>query len=180
MDVRKKIIVVFGSGKAAVGSEKYGLAYNIGMKLGKNGYILANGGYGGTMRAGAEGAAEANGDVIGVTCSAFGRNGPNEYVTREIGTKSLDERVGKLIEIGDGYIVLAGGTGTLLELANVWELKNKGFFERDKPIIIVGEFWDGLVSLVGSEDGRCVGHIEKAGNAEETIEILTRYFGKQD
>ena len=76
--------------------------------------------------------------------------------------------------------MLSGGTGTLLELANVWELKNKGFFETDKPIIIVGEFWEELVRLVGSEDERCIKHIEKAGSATEAIEILKRYFGNNN
>ena len=51
---------------------------------------------------------------------------------------------------------LPGGTGTLLELAAVWELKNKGFLDGGKPIILMGDFWQPLVKLI--ESRRCPKH----------------------
>ncbi|MHC4207576.1 MAG: LOG family protein, partial [Planctomycetota bacterium] len=108
------------------------------------------GGYGGTMLAAAKGAAEASGEIIGVTCSAFKSSKANNYVTREIVTGSLDERLDTLVNLGRAYIVLPGGTGTLLELAKVWELKNKGFLNMDKPIILLGGFWKPLVELIAT------------------------------
>jgi hypothetical protein len=30
----------------------------------------------------------------------------------------------------------------------VWELKNKGFINRGKPLILAGGFWDPLVDLI--------------------------------
>jgi hypothetical protein len=36
----------------------------------------------------------------------------------------------------------------------VRELKNKGFINKDKPVILVGDFWEPLVKLIaGYESG---------------------------
>jgi uncharacterized protein (TIGR00730 family) len=144
----EKTITIFGTGRAKQGDANFQLAYETGKLLAQAGFTIANGGYGGTMLAAAKGAAEAGGEIIGVTCSAFKNSTANEYVTHEIVTASLDERLDTLIRLGQAYVVLPGGTGTLLELAKVWELKNKGFLKTDKPIILVGGFWKTLVDLV--------------------------------
>ncbi len=125
--MREKIISIFGTAKARPGDSVYQLAYETGKLLAKTGFVIANGGYGGTMQAAAKAAIEAGGKTIGVTCSAFGGSVANEYISREIVTSSLDERLETLIKLGEGYVVLPGGTGTLLELAKVWELKTKAF-----------------------------------------------------
>ncbi len=120
----EKIVTIFGTSKAKLADPAFALALEMGRLLARAGFTVANGGYGGTMLAAAKGAAEAGGQVIGVTCSAFRSSKANEYVTREIVTDSLDKRLDKLIELGQAYVALPGGTGTLLELAKVWELKN--------------------------------------------------------
>jgi uncharacterized protein (TIGR00730 family) len=148
----QNVVTIFGTSRAKPGDSTFTLAYETGRVLARAGFAIANGGYGGSMLAAARGASEAGGEVIGVTCSAFKSSKANEYVTREIVTESLDERLDTLIELGRAYIVLPGGTGTLLELAKVWELKNKGFLDADKPIILVGEFWRSLVDLIATDD----------------------------
>ncbi len=170
---RAKVIVIFGTSKAGPGDEVFQCAYETGKALAGEGFVVANGGYGGTMLAAAKGAREAGGEVIGVTCSAFGRSRANEYITEEIITDSLEQRLSKLVELGAGYVVLAGGTGTLLELAHVWEFKNKGFLDRGKPIIIVGRFWKPLMELVTGADSECASCIEVAGDASGVMEILS-------
>ena len=172
MPDRRKVITIFGTGKAQPGDEVFQIAYETGKALAGEGFVVANGGYGGTMLATAKGAKEAGGKVIGVTCSAFGPSTANEYVTKEIVTESLDRRLEKLVELGAGYVFLAGGTGTLLELAYVWEFKNKGFLSADKPIIIVGEFWKPLIELIDKIDPACNRCVEVADGAREMVEFL--------
>jgi len=46
---------------------------------------------------------------------------------------------------------LAGGTGTLLELAEIWELVNKGFINPAKPIVLMGDFWRPLAELMAED-----------------------------
>jgi uncharacterized protein (TIGR00730 family) len=167
-----KTITIFGTGRARFGDVAYKLAEKIGKLLAEAGYTIANGGYGGTMLAAAKGAAEAGGRIIGVTCSAFKSSKANQYVTQEIVTKSLDERLDTLIRLGRGYIVLPGGTGTLLELAKVWELKNKGFLEADKPIILVGRFWMPLVDLIASDDPSSSQYVQQTNMPEEAVRLI--------
>jgi len=168
----KTIITIFGTGRAGPGDELFTRAYETGRLLAQAGFAIANGGYGGTMLAAAKGAAEAGGEVIGVTCSAFKSSKANEYITREILTHSLDERLEKLVELGRAYVVLPGGTGTLLELAKVWELKNKGFLDADRPIILVGRFWTSLVDLVATDDPDSSRYVELTDDPEGIGEMI--------
>jgi uncharacterized protein (TIGR00730 family) len=168
----RKTISVFGTARARPGDNAYELAYELGRMLAQAGFIIANGGYGGTMLAAAKGAAEAGGEIIGITCSAFKNSNANKYVTREIVTASLDERLETLLRLGDGFVVLPGGTGTLLELARVWELKNKGFLNKDKPIILLGGFWKPLLELVDKDDPGSSKLVHQANDVEQVIDIL--------
>jgi predicted Rossmann-fold nucleotide-binding protein len=45
--------------------------------------------------------------------------------------------------------VLPGATGTLAELATVWELVCKGLMPR-RPIVCVGSFWRPLIGMMSS------------------------------
>jgi uncharacterized protein (TIGR00730 family) len=176
--VSKKTITIFGTGKARPGDAAYKLAYEMGKRLARAGFTIANGGYGGAMLAAAKGAAEAGGEVIGVTCLAFKGSCANEHITREIVAKSLDERLDMLIKLGQAYVVLPGGTGTLLELAKVWELKNKGFIEADKPIILVGKFWKLLLDLVATDDPDSSRYVKCADGPKQTVEMIIDYLEK--
>jgi uncharacterized protein (TIGR00730 family) len=168
-------ITIFGTGRAKPGDTAYKLAEEVGMLLALKGFTIANGGYGGTMLAAAKGVAKASGRIIGVTCSAFKAGKVNQYITQEIVTKSLDERLDTLVRLGRGYIVLPGGTGTLLELAKVWELKNKGFLETDKPIILVGSFWRPLVDLIASDDPTSSQYIQQTNQPEEAVRLIVEH-----
>jgi len=166
-----KVVSVFGTGAAKPGDKNFALAEQLGRLLAGAGFAIANGGYGGTMAAAAKGAREAGGEVIGVTCSAFG-GAANKYISREIVTESLNERLEKLTELGGAYVVLPGGTGTLLELALVWELKNKGFLSDDKPIILLGGHWNRLVGLIAANDPDGPRHLLAANEPKDVIKML--------
>jgi len=142
------VITVFGSGRCTKDSQEYELARSLGRELAGAGFTVCNGGYGGVMEAAARGAKDAGGKTIGITVESFGP--PNRWIDREIPTKTLMERLVKLIETGNGYVVLRGGTGTLLELSAVWELFNKGMMVR-KPVIVFSPFWSPLVSMMRKE-----------------------------
>lgn len=170
--MNKTTVTLFGTGRAEPGDSAYTLAYETGKQLAQAGLIIANGGYGGTMLAAGKGAAEAGGEIIGVTCSAF-KGKANEYITREIVTDSLDERLNTLIELGQSYVVLPGGTGTLLELAMVWELRNKGFLKTKKPIILVGGFWKPLLDLIANDDPDSSQYLTLTDGPQHVRDILT-------
>ena len=172
----KKIITIFGTARARPGDSIFTLAMETGRLLAQAGFTIANGGYGGTMLAAAKGAAEAGGEIIGVTCSAFKSSRANEYVTREMVTGSLDERLETLVKLGQAYIVLPGGTGTLLELAKVWELKNKGFLKEDQPVILLGGFWKPLIELIATEDADSSRFVKLADEPKRAVEMIIKSF----
>ncbi len=143
-----KHITVFGSGKALAGSPECRMAYELGMILGKAGFVHVSGGYGGTMEAGARGAHEAGGRTIGITVKGWGP--PNGYISENIQAPDLFRRLEKLLELGDGYVALPGATGTLIELCFAWERAQKGM-DRIKPILLLGDFWVPVIHLVQSQ-----------------------------
>ena len=144
------VITVFGSNDAADGDEAFQRAHEVGKIIARLGYQVANGGYGGTMEASSRGAKSLGGETIGVTCSIW-KSSPNPYIDREIKTAGLLERLDTLIKTGtSGYVVLPGATGTLVELACVWELMAKGLLPR-RAIVCVGDFWQPLLEMMRQE-----------------------------
>lgn len=175
--MRERTISIFGTARAREGELVFALAEQLGRGLAQAGFAVANGGYGGTMLAAAKGAREAGGTVIGVICSAFKNSVANEFVSEQVTTASLDERLHTLVRLGMGYVVLPGGTGTLLELAKVWELKNKKFLDRPRPIVLLGDFWRPLVDLVCRDDPRSAEQVSFAEGPADAIDCIRKVFG---
>ncbi len=169
-------VTIFGSGTAASDSEEYKTAEQLGKLLAMAGFTVVNGGYGGTMLAVAKGAVSNTGKTIGVTCKAFQAGGPNKFVKEEIETSTLVERLETLVNLGQAYIILPGSTGTLLELAFVWELKNKGFMKTGKTVILLGDFWKPLVNIITDYEQNTGYHLENVQTAEKAVALLKEKF----
>lgn len=166
-------ITVFGSSRTRPDSPAYDLAYRLGAAVGARGWTLCNGGYGGAMAASAKGARDTGARTIGVTCQVWGRGGINRFIDREVSTASLYERLQTLVDLGRAYIALPGGTGTLLELAFVWELSNKKLL-RDRPIVLLGDCWRGVVDCMSRDDPRSVEVIQLAANPDEAADLIAQ------
>lgn len=155
--------------------EEYISAYRLGKLLAENGFDICSGGYQGIMDAVSKGAAEAGKEAIGVTVDLFNAF-PSRYLTQLIECKTLFQRIEKLVELGDAYIVLRGGTGTLLELSVVWEMINKNLIPK-KPIICCGEMWKPLIELMDNRmefENRETGLVEYFDDIKDCVEFLTK------
>ena len=144
-------VSVFGSARTKPGTEYYEKARWIGALLADAGFAVITGGGPGIMEAANRGAKEAGGKTIGVTYYKYKDvlKKPNRYIDEEIRTEDIFERIDVMMRNSDAFIVLPGGTGTLLELAACLEHINKGLMEP-KPIIALGDFWkDALEKLAG-------------------------------
>ncbi|AQQ69732.1 LOG family protein ORF6 in fasciation locus [Limihaloglobus sulfuriphilus] len=168
----KPTIAVFGSGACSPGEPLWETAFDVGRQIAQAGWRLINGGYGGTMEASAKGASEAGGGVWGVTCEVFGRAGANRYIKKVVDTKELKERLFTLVELADAFIILPGSTGTLLELASVWEYNNKSLFEKNKPVILLGDYWRTVVDFVCSESPQTGTALLGASNPAQAVKLL--------
>ncbi|MEK7766323.1 MAG: LOG family protein [bacterium] len=141
--MRGRVVTVFCASKITPGGPLARQAYRLGAALARAGFTVCNGGYGGAMAESARGAKAAGGATIGITVDQWGLKA-NRWIDRQIHARSILDRLVRLMEMGDGYAVLPGGSGTLLELAAVWEYQNKKLLPP-KPIILVGNFWLPLV-----------------------------------
>lgn len=140
----RKIVTIFGSSVPLPGEEQYEIAYKLGAILAINNLDVCNGGNRGIMEAVSKGAVDNGGSAIGITLEGVFNN-HNPYLTQHIVCKTLFERITKLINTGDAFVILQGGTGTLLELASVWELMNKQFIKQ-KPFACHGKLWSPLIN----------------------------------
>ncbi len=142
-------VVVFGGSHFRPADPIWRAAEALGRAVAGEGWRLITGGYGGVMEAASKGAAEAGGEAVGVLCRLFGATG-NAFLTRRLVTPDLFSRLKQLIDMGDGYVVMPGSTGTLVELAMVWELMNKRLTSR-RPLVCFGSFWSPVVELFGAD-----------------------------
>ena len=146
MDDSKGIITVFGSSRPRQSDADYAEAFQLGYALGKAGFAVCSGGYGGVMEAVSRGAKEGGGKTIGVTAEFF-KAQPNAWIDDEIRMKTWQERLFELVRVARGFVACKGGTGTLVELAVVWEMLNKSVI-AGKPIVVLGEFWKPILDRV--------------------------------
>ncbi len=143
---RIHVITVFGSSRPAEGDAWYQQARALGGALASAGLVVCSGGYGGVMEAVSRGAKDAGGRTLGVTSSHF-RSRANRWVDEEVRVGTWEERLFELVRRGDGYVACRGGTGTLVELAVVWEMLNKRVMPR-KPFAVLGGFWQPVLDRV--------------------------------
>jgi uncharacterized protein (TIGR00730 family) len=174
--VNRFIVTVFGGSEAAAETALYSQAHELGAAIARAGWTLCNGGYGGTMEAAARGAFEAGGHTIGVTCAVFrGRSGANPYIRQEVPTFDLFTRLDTLIRLGRAYVVLPGGSGTLLELAAVWELLNKGLIRNRGPVVLLGRHWEPVVGAVRAAQPEAL-PLELVGDVAAAIERIHEWI----
>lgn len=140
------IVTVFGSSRTRAGESDYEEARQLGGELARRGFQVCSGGYAGVMEAVSRGAKEAGGRTIAIT-SAFFRTRANAWVDEEHAASNWQERLFELIRFGEGYVACKGGTGTLVELAVVWEMLNKGVM-AGKPFVTLGDFWTPIIERV--------------------------------
>src|SRR2546427_10604542 len=134
------IVTVFGSSRPREGDADYDEARILGRALAKHGFSVCSGGYGGVMEGVSRGAKEAGGKTYGVTADFFTNAKLNSWIDLEVRMKTWEERLFELIRCADAFVACKGGTGTLAELAVVWEMLDKSGMTA-KPFAVLGDFW---------------------------------------
>ena len=108
----------------------------LGQWIGRNGITLVYGGSKtGLMGRLAKSALEAGGEVIGVEPQFFMDEGVQyEGLTELIVTRDMTARKEKMIALGDAFIAVPGGTGTLEEITEV--MSKVALKQLDAPCIL--------------------------------------------
>lgn len=158
----KKIVrvAIFGDADAKENQQHYKMAKNTAILLAKSGYIITNGGGPGIMLASSMGAKEGGGKVEVVVVK--NENVPGNFEGRCLENIKLadkvyemanyENRLNKLIEIADAFVIFRGGTGTLAEVGMVWS-KAKFDYGNHEPMIFVGKEWKEIVPVITKKLG---------------------------
>src|SRR2546425_9034361 len=94
------IVTVFGSSRPREGDADYEEARTLGRALGKHGFAVCSGGYGGVMEAVSRGAKEAGGKNYGGTAGFFKAAKLNPWVDVGRRQKNWGEKLFELVPTG--------------------------------------------------------------------------------
>lgn len=165
-----KNIAFFGYSEAKPETKLYKEAFNLAKLLAGEGYVIINGGGPGVMNASTQGALAGGGETLAVTF--YPKNAPGfegRYIKnttdKEVKTGNYVERMFKLLEHGDIYIVFKGGTGTLSEFATAWCLARL-YYGHHKPFLLYGKQWKKIISVLRE-------NLFLRGNEEKIFKIVS-------
>jgi uncharacterized protein (TIGR00725 family) len=178
MEVKMPVISLFGGANSIEGSYEYDTAEYIGEALGKHGFGIATGGYTGTMEAALKGASKYQVRRIGVTTDFYPNKERNPFVLEEFRKPTYFDRFMELVNVGDAYIILPGGTGTLAEMSSLWAFKSRGVVP-DKPFVCVGEQWNEIIQTMAfysDTSVEAVKHIKVFDSAADAVESILESF----
>jgi predicted Rossmann-fold nucleotide-binding protein len=126
------------------------------------------------MEAVAKGIRETGGRSIGVLVESIEGRIHNPFIDEIERTEGLLYRLERLVTLGEAYLVLPGGIGTLLELALVWNLSTVR--ELEKPIVLIGNEWRQAIEQLGRHillrpgDRERLSHVD---TADEAVALLS-------
>ena len=116
--------------------------------------LVYGGGRLGLMGALADATLAAGGEVHGVIPEALV---PHEVAhhgcTRLSVVATMHERKAEFAALGDAFLVLPGGIGTLDELFEAWTWNALGYHSKPLCLLDVGGYWDGLKTFLDGVAG---------------------------
>jgi uncharacterized protein (TIGR00730 family) len=143
-------VVVFGSSQAQEGDRHWQQAREVGRLVAERGLVLVSGGYEGAMGAASRGARTVGGEVLGITTPIFENRAPNPFLTQHREEADYPARLRAMMQIGDGFVVLPGGLGTLSELTLAWCLAT--IRQLGGPLWVFVDPWRSVVEAIGALD----------------------------
>lgn len=180
-----KNVAFFGDADISEADETYKAAFDVAEMLAKAGYVIVDGGGPGVMEAATSGATKGGGKTITVTFDPVNAPGyEGKYIGNvadtEIVTTNYIERMFKLMEYGDTFIIFKGGSGTISEFGAAWVLA-KLYFGHNKPFILYGEHWIPIIDAIKSNmniDAKEMSVFEICANKEQVIATIKRFEEK--
>lgn len=147
-----KNIAFFGDANIPSTHQTYKDAYEVARILAEAKYTIVDGGGPGVMDAATKGAEKAGGETLTVTffpkeASGFEGRYVGNIPDREIVTTNYIERMFKLLEHADMFIIFKGGSGTISEFGTAWVLA-KLYYGHHKPFILFGDFWKDIIEAI--------------------------------
>jgi hypothetical protein len=180
-----KNIAFFGDANISEADEAYVEAFDVAEALAKKGYVVIDGGGPGVMEAATSGAKKGGGKTVSITFDPVGAVGyEGRYIKNitdtEVVTTNYIERMFKLLEYGDVFIIFKGGSGTVSEFGTAWVLA-KLYFGHHKPIILYGSFWAEILDVFRKNmniDSTEMSIFEICSTRDEVLNAIDRFENK--
>ena len=178
-----KSLTIYCSSSKNLNKNYYNLAKEIGEYLAKKKIkIIYGGGKIGLMGQISESSMNKGGKVIGIIPKILATKEKVNYnITKTIIVNNMSIRKKKLFNMGDAYLILPGGSGTIEEATEVISWKILGIHNKDIIIFNYKNFWDPLIKMYNDTK------IKKFGNKNlqnicihiRTIEQFIKYFSNE-
>ncbi|HUC94910.1 MAG TPA: LOG family protein [Candidatus Saccharimonadales bacterium] len=177
-----KNVAFFGDADISETDETYKAAFDVAESLAAEGYVIVDGGGPGVMEAATSGAVKGGGKTISVTFDPVNAPGyEGKYIKNvtntEVVTTNYIERMFKLMEYGDIFIIFKGGSGTISEFGAAWALA-KLYYGHHKPFILYGDFWTEIIDVIRRNmniDSKEYSVFEICRNKEEVLRTIQKF-----
>ncbi|MDP4009037.1 MAG: TIGR00730 family Rossman fold protein [bacterium] len=147
-----KSVTIFGSTRSTEHDPWYQKARELGAMLAKDGYAVITGGGPGVMEAANKGAAESNGDSVGLNINLPDIQLHNPYVNSSTGFHYFFVRKVMFSFVSPVYIFFPGGFGTLDEFFELVTLAQTKKLSKPVTIIVVGKaYWTPLLQWLDQD-----------------------------
>lgn len=140
-------VTVFGTSTADAQDPLTASWKQLGSTIHGIGASVVSGGYSGAMEIVGRSAVEAGGVSVAVRAASLSEPADPRAYSHIVELPDVFERLQALLLLGDAYVVLPGGIGTLIEMACVFWQIDRGFMPL-KPVVLLGHHWTGLLSLL--------------------------------
>lgn len=143
-------ITVYASSSNRIDKAYKKAAFEVGVAIAKRGWLQINGGGNtGLMCAVSDGALSVEGRVKVVILEHFREAGYlHPEVTDVVVEDSMPGRKKGLYELGDAYLAIPGGLGTLEEIIEVMSWRQLGFHEKPIAFLNTKGFWTPTVAMI--------------------------------
>lgn len=168
MSTRRKTVSVIGPNQGRCNVDVYQFGMELGRELVQAGYTIVCGGVRGFMEAVCKGAHTAEGYTYGCTVGILPgetKDEANEYVDVVIPSGMGWARNQLIVNAADVIVAVAGGAGTLSELAYAWQ--------TGKPVVCYTEFEGWTKRLADTQiDINRKGLFKPASNLKEILSFI--------
>ena len=144
-------VTIFGSARTQEDDPMYQAARETGALLAETGFTVITGGGPGIMEASNRGAAEANGESVGVGIDLPFEQGVNDYVTVPLEFRYFFVRKVMFAKYAKGFVYFPGGYGTLDELFESLTLIQTGKMDPMPVVLFGSSYWQGLYDWIVNE-----------------------------
>jgi uncharacterized protein (TIGR00730 family) len=144
-------VSIFGSARIGEDHPAYAAARRVGTLFAEADFAVVTGGGPGAMEAANRGAQEAGGVSIGFNIQLPHEQLPNPYLDFSLTFRHFYVRKTMFVKAAEGFVIFAGGFGTLDELFEALTLIQTGKIGNFPVVLFGSDYWQGMIDWI---DGR--------------------------